>query len=180
MPTGNNTYKGIAIPLNGESMIQQETLGNDIFVIQGAGSQAGDFIVCRDSSESEKMVITKDGNLTCRDLVVGGAITGTVTGAAETTYATSLAISPAVFTAKISKADAAADTLAAPGAANWPKLLLIYSSSAAAHVITVTGLVGGNTITLGGAIGDSVVLKAISATEWVVFDTNNATVSTVA
>lgn len=180
MTAGNNTYEGMSVPLNGESTIQQETAANDIVVIEGASGQAGDFLVCRDSSESEKFVITKDGNLVCRNLSTGSTITGTVTGAAGTTYADSGTISSAVFTAKLSKAQASAMVLGAPGAANWPKLLLIYSSTAAAHVVTVTGLVGGNTLTFGGAAGDSVVLKAISATEWVVYDTNNVTVSTVA
>lgn len=179
MTVGTNTYEGRAVPLNGESQIQQETLANDILVIEGAGSQAGDFLVFRDSSESEKAVVTKDGNVLARNLVVN-ALTATTAAAAQTTYADSGVISPAVFTAKLSKAQASAMTLAAPGAANWPKKLLIYSSTAAAHVVTVTGLVGGNTLTFGGAAGDSVCLQAISATEWVIFETHNVTLSTVA
>jgi hypothetical protein len=69
-------------------------------------------------------------------------------------------------------------TLAAPGAGNFQKYVTIYSTSARAHVITVTGMVGGNTLTYGGAIGDSCVLKAISAAAWVVAGLNNVAVST--
>lgn len=178
MTVGNRSYEGMSVPLKGESQIVQETLGNDILVIEGAASQSGDFLVCRDSSETEKVYVTKDGNAVMRNLTVAGSITGTFAGAAATAYATDLAISPAISTAELSKGSAGAYTLAVPGAAYWPKFLTIYSSSAQAHVVTVDGLSGGDTLTFGGAAGDSVTLKAISATEWVMVEENNVTKST--
>ena len=61
MTVGTRTYEGRAVPLKGESNIVQETLGTDIITITGAASQTGDFLVCRNSSGTEKAVITKDG-----------------------------------------------------------------------------------------------------------------------
>lgn len=171
------TYEGLALALKGESVIEQETAATDILTLEGAGSQAGDFLVMRDSSETEKAVVTKDGNISMRNLTVD-TLTGTTAGVAATDYTDSGAIDPAVFTAELSKAGVSAMTLAVPGATNWPKFLLVYSSSAQAHVITVTGLVGGDTLTFGGAIGDSVTLKAISASEWVIAEVINVTLST--
>lgn len=172
------TYEGLALPLKGESVIEQETAATDILTIEGAASQAGDFLVLRDSDASEKAVVTKDGNVSMRNLTTD-ALTGTTAGVAATDYTDSGAIDPAVFTAELSKAGASAMTLVVPGATNWPKFLLVYSSSAQAHVLTVaTGLSGGDTLTFGGAIGDSVTLKAISASEWVIVDVINVTLST--
>lgn len=77
------------------------------------------------------------------------------------------AISPAVNVATLSKGSAAAATLAAPGAANVGRFLLIVAATAQAHVVTITGLDSTeNTLTFGGAIGDSAFLYARDATTW--------------
>jgi 1-aminocyclopropane-1-carboxylate deaminase/D-cysteine desulfhydrase-like pyridoxal-dependent ACC family enzyme len=74
MPTGTNEYRGLAVPLHGESEITQRTLGTDILTITGVGSQTGDFLVLRNSSHTEKFVVDKDGDV---------SIAGTLTVAGE-------------------------------------------------------------------------------------------------
>jgi hypothetical protein len=182
MADGTRTYEGRALPLKGEGVIQQETAATDILTIEGAASQTGDFLVCRTSALAEEFSVDKDG-----DVVIGDnlTITGTLTAAGDyeavtaNAYATNGAIAVTSYVASLTKSDGnLAMALAVPGAGNFQKYVTIYSTSAQAHVITVTGLVGGNTLTFGGAIGDSCVLKAISATEWVVAGLNNVAVST--
>lgn len=182
MTVGTRTYEGLAVPLKGESKITQETAATDILTIDGIASQTGDFIVCRSSAAAEKFVVTKDGNVTIAgtstisgDVGIGGATNGSTTS----DYSANGAIAPADYVAELSKSSAAAMTLAVPGTGNWPKHLVIYTSTAAAHVITVTGLSGGNTLTFGAAIGNSCTLKAVSATVWVLAGLNGVTLSTV-
>jgi uncharacterized Zn-binding protein involved in type VI secretion len=64
MATGNSAYKGLAVPLQGESQISQITAATDIFTITGASGQAGDFIVCENSAGTEKFVVDASGNVT--------------------------------------------------------------------------------------------------------------------
>jgi hypothetical protein len=106
---------------------------------------------------------------------VTGPVTGNVTGGiilpAATNYtgadAPNKAISPAVFNAHLTKASAGVDyTLAAPGAGNVGKIIRVTSDTAAAHVVTVTGLLGGTTLTFGAAIGNGFSLLAVNATTW--------------
>lgn len=106
---------------------------------------------------------------------VTGNVTGDITGGqilpTATAYsgadAATKAISPALFNATLTKASAGTDyTLAAPGAGNVGHILHITSLTAQAHVVTVTGLVGGTTCTFGAAIGNGLDLLAVSATVW--------------
>jgi hypothetical protein len=115
-----------------------------------------------------------------------GDVTGALTGVhydavAPVAYSgaapASKAIDPAVTVASLTKASAGVDyTLAVPGAANINKSIFVYSATAYAHVVTVTGLLGGTTLTLtGAAIGLGFWLYAISATNWAVMYKNGAT-----
>lgn len=115
---------------------------------------------------------------------VTGAVTGNVTGGVvlptPTAYtgadAPNKAISPALFWAVLTKATAGTDyTLSAPGAGNVGHTLRVTSTTAAAHVVTVTGLVGGTTMTFAGAIGDGFEVFAMSSTAWVVASNNGVT-----
>lgn len=63
MATGALTYEGLAVPLLGESEIIQQTAADDILTITGKDTQTGDFIVCRDSSKTEHLVVQSDGNI---------------------------------------------------------------------------------------------------------------------
>lgn len=80
----------------------------------------------------------------------------------------------------VTKALAAALTLAAPVAGDNYKIIKIISTTAAAHQITFgAGKINGGantTLTLGGAIGDGAVILAYG-TVWYTLSTRNATVA---
>jgi hypothetical protein len=106
---------------------------------------------------------------------VTGNVTGNLTGKqilpAATQYAGAdagtLAIDPGAGYASLTKADGVgAYTLAAPGAGNVGKILVIVNGHATAHVVTVTGLAGGATLTFTNVVGAGVILLAVSATVW--------------
>jgi hypothetical protein len=86
-------------------------------------------------------------------------------------------IDPGIAVASLTKASAeTAYTVAAPGATGAYKFLTVYSATAYAHVVTVTGLLGGTTLTLtAGTIGLSFTLYGISLTQWVVIHKHGAT-----
>lgn len=63
MATGTNTFESLAVPLLGESEIEQQTAATDILTITGAGSQTGDFVVLRNSSETELAFFDSNGSL---------------------------------------------------------------------------------------------------------------------
>ncbi len=115
------------------------------------------------------MNLNKDENIA---IAPGGTgkIKGNVVPPDPTAYtgATgSKAIDPSVGNATLTKGTAGTDyTLAAPGAANVGKTLRITTTTAAAHVVIATGLLGGTTLTFAAAIGNGVVLYAVSATMW--------------
>lgn len=124
------------------------------------------------------------GNLTGN---VTGNVSGVSTGGTNQGTATAvtgadapnLIISPALRYASLTKATAGAYTLAAPGAGNVGNRLVISAGTAAAHVVTVTGLAGGNTLTFTAAIGASCELIAHSATVWGLLGNAGAALSTV-
>jgi len=61
MTTGDRTFKGLAVPLNGESEIKQITAGTDLLTLTGADSMASDFLVLRDADKSEILFVQFDG-----------------------------------------------------------------------------------------------------------------------
>lgn len=75
MAEGNKTYKGLAVPLNGESEIKQTTAAADILTLTGATSQAGDFLVAQNSSGTEKFVVDKNGYITLSRANFGTSVT---------------------------------------------------------------------------------------------------------
>jgi hypothetical protein len=76
MATGTKGFKGLAVPLNGESQIQQITAADDILTITGASGQAGDFLVCENSSGTEKFYVDASGNIVTTGNI---SATGTLT-----------------------------------------------------------------------------------------------------
>lgn len=74
MTVGNHTWASGAVPLRGESEIEQLTAATDILTITGAASQSGDFLVCRNSSGTEKFVVDKDGDVSAATLTVTGIL----------------------------------------------------------------------------------------------------------
>ena len=86
------------------------------------------------------------------------------------------ALDPSIAVNTLTKATAGTDyTLAAPGAANVNTSVTVISTTAAAHVVTVTGLLGGTTLTFAAAIGAGFTLYAVSATAWAVKSLNGVT-----
>ena len=61
MAEGTNTYRGLAVPLSGESEIKQLHIANDILTLTGASGMTGDYFVCQDSDGTETFQIRSDG-----------------------------------------------------------------------------------------------------------------------
>lgn len=114
---------------------------------------------------------------------VTGAVTGNVTGGqilpTASAYANNGAIALTDYWASLTKSSAGAYTLAAPGASNVGKILTISAGTAQAHVVTVTGLANGNTLTFTNTVGTSCQLLAVSSTVWGLLATAGVTLSTV-
>jgi len=87
MTAGTKTFLGLAVPLFGESTIEQQTLGTDILTIKGAASQTGDFLVCVDSSGTEKFVIDKSGGISITKMVLGTVALASLASNASATVA---------------------------------------------------------------------------------------------
>lgn len=77
MTVGTKSFMGLAVPLYGESQIAQQTAATDILTITGAGSQSGDFIVCRNSSGTEKFSVDVNGNVVSAGFFQTGLVAGT-------------------------------------------------------------------------------------------------------
>src|SRR3990167_2349228 len=71
MAAGTDTHLGLAVPLYGDSKIVQRTAATDILTIEGADGQAGDFLVLRDSTETERFVVQDGGNVVITQKAVG-------------------------------------------------------------------------------------------------------------
>lgn len=103
-------------------------------------------------------------------------------------YTANGAITQKEGTVTLAKTSAGAWTLADPtsgsqvgAAGDDARILVIVAKTAFAHVLTIAGgLAGGahNTITLGGAVGDTAELQAIAG-KWFLRPSINATASTV-
>ncbi len=63
MTAGTSSYNGLGVPLYGEAQITGQTAATDILTITGAGSQSGDYLVIRNSSNTELFVINSDGDI---------------------------------------------------------------------------------------------------------------------
>jgi len=63
MAEGTSTFMGLAVPLYGESEIQQTTLATDIVTLTGVASQTGDFFVCQSSTGTESFVVDVNGRI---------------------------------------------------------------------------------------------------------------------
>lgn len=97
MATGNKTWKGLAVPLNGESNIIQIAAADDVLTITGASGQTGDFLVCENSSGTEKFYVDASGNI-----VTAGTLTATgniVTAGALTVTGNRIKLGSALTTA---------------------------------------------------------------------------------
>lgn len=62
MATGTSTYKGLAVPLNGEFECKQDTAATDFVTLTGDSSISGNFLVLR-AGTTNKVVINSSGNI---------------------------------------------------------------------------------------------------------------------
>lgn len=76
-------YKGLAVPLFGESNILQRVAANDILTIEGHASQSADYIVCQLYDGTEIFVVGASGNVT---LAGTFGVTGTSSFATAVTW----------------------------------------------------------------------------------------------
>ncbi len=63
MAEGSNTYKGLAVPLMGESEIKQVNVAKDILTLSSKASMSGDYIVTQGSTGTEYFVVDKYGDV---------------------------------------------------------------------------------------------------------------------
>lgn len=71
MAEGNKTYRGLAVPLRGESEIFQITAATDILTLTAATGATGDFLVAQTVGGGEVFVVDDAGDVTVRRLIVG-------------------------------------------------------------------------------------------------------------
>lgn len=70
MTTGTGSYKGLAVPILGESKMFQRQAAVDCLTLTGANAHSADFLVCQIAAGTEKFNIDISGNL-----VVAGTLT---------------------------------------------------------------------------------------------------------
>ncbi len=63
MTAGSKVGPQGCVPLEGESTIKQQTAATDLLTLEGAASQSGDFLVCRNSSQTEKLSVDSNGRI---------------------------------------------------------------------------------------------------------------------
>jgi len=61
MAEGNENYKGLAVPLYGESEIVQQTAATDIITLTATSGATGDFLVAQTAGGGEVFVIEASG-----------------------------------------------------------------------------------------------------------------------
>jgi hypothetical protein len=74
MTAGTKSYKGLAIPVNGESTIYQITAATDVLTIKGASGMTGDFLNLVNSSGTELFHVN---NLGALDIITGASVSPT-------------------------------------------------------------------------------------------------------
>lgn len=79
MTTGSGSYKGLAVPINGECEVFQRQAAVDCLTLTGANAHTADFLVAQIAAGTEKFVIDISGNLTIPGTLTaagGGVFTG--------------------------------------------------------------------------------------------------------
>ena len=61
---GSSSFKGLAVPLSGESEIKQVTAANDVLTLTRVSGGAGDMLVIQDNDGTETFVISSAGAIT--------------------------------------------------------------------------------------------------------------------
>lgn len=75
MAVGTATFKGLAVPLNGECEIKQDTAATDFITLTGDASISGDYLVCR-TGATEVFVINSAGSIEKGGITTGVGVAG--------------------------------------------------------------------------------------------------------
>jgi len=75
MAVGTSTYRGLAVPLNGEVELRQDTAAIDFITLTGDASISGDYLVCRTGS-TEVFVINSAGAIAAGSITTGVGVAG--------------------------------------------------------------------------------------------------------
>lgn len=143
MAEGTKTFMGMSVPLFGESVIEQQTAATDVLTITGAGSMSGDFIVCQNSTGTEKFVVSSSGLITAAGLALAGATTltnaeldWTISSTTSTNYGISFTLGASAVCDALIKYTAgitgATTSVFQVSSSNGPTYLLSIASSAGA------------------------------------------------
>lgn len=127
MAEGTKTYEGLAVPLFGESEIQQQTVATDILTLTGGTSMTGDFVVMQNSTGAELVVVGCNGTL---DFAIGST-TSTNYGIGFTLGASAVADALIKYTAGITGATTSVFQVSST---NGPTYLLSVGTSAGAGI----------------------------------------------
>lgn len=127
MAEGTKTYEGLAVPLFGESEIQQQTAATDLLTLTGASSMSGDFVVMQNSTGAELLVVGYKGTV---DFAIGST-TSTNYGIGFTLGASAVADALIKYTAGITGATTSVFQVSST---NGPTYLLSIGTSAGAGV----------------------------------------------
>lgn len=127
MAEGTKTYEGLAVPLFGESEIQQQTAATDLLTLTGASSMSGDFVVMQNSTGAELLVVGYRGTV---DFAIGST-TSTNYGIGFTLGASAVADALIKYTAGITGATTSVFQVSST---NGPTYLLSVGTSAGAGV----------------------------------------------
>lgn len=127
MAEGTKTYEGLAVPLFGESEIQQQTAATDLLTLTGASSMSGDFVVMQNSTGAELLVVGYRGTV---DFAIGST-TSTNYGIGFTLGASAVADALIKYTAGITGATTSVFQVSST---NGPTYLLSIGTSAGAGV----------------------------------------------
>ena len=149
MAEGVKTYMGLAVPLYGESEIQQQTVATDVLTITGGASMTGDFIVMQNSTGAELFVVSSSGLVTAKGLALTGvstftgtALDFTISSTTSTNYGLSFTLGASAVADALIKYTAgitgATTSVFQVSSSNGPTYLLSVGTSAGAGVGAAT------------------------------------------
>src|SRR3990167_6552058 len=75
MAVGTSTYRGLAVPLNGEVQLSQATAATDFITLTGDATISGDYLVCRPGS-TQVFVISSAGAIATVSIPTGVGVAG--------------------------------------------------------------------------------------------------------
>ncbi len=138
MTEGTGTFMGLAVPLFGESEIQQQTAATDLLTLTGAASMSGDFLVLQNSTGTELVVISSSGAITTVRGFIPNTIDFSISSTTSTNYGISFTLGASAVADALIKYTAgitgATTSVFQVSSTNGPTYLLSIATSAGAGV----------------------------------------------